>query len=162
MSIDTHTGKNLPSRQTLWTISLVLVVIGLLISGYLSYTKLADTETVCIEDDGFDCDLVNNSKYAEIMGFPITYLGFATYVFIGVLLLLEERLAFLKENGVLTQIHYPIPIYFQEAYQYLGIKEGECPVAEKLAKEILSLPLYPQMEDEKVEKVASLIQKFFA
>ena len=72
----------------------------------------------------------------------------------------DELKKFLRDNEVITNIHYPIPIYMQEAYRYLGIKKSECPVAEKYAERILSLPLYPQMPEEDVEKVSKLILGF--
>ncbi|KAF0132909.1 MAG: pyridoxal phosphate-dependent protein [Candidatus Saganbacteria bacterium] len=68
--------------------------------------------------------------------------------------------SYLADNGVETQIHYPMAIYLQEAYKSLGIKKGECPIAEKYSDEILSLPLYPQIGEERVKKVAQLIQTF--
>jgi uncharacterized membrane protein len=123
MTTNTRTEKTLPSWLNLWTISIVLVVIGLLISGYLSYTKLTDTETVCLEGGEFDCDLVNNSKYAEIMGIPITYLGFATYVFIGALLFLENRIGFLEENGIL--LLFGITLFAFIYSMYLVYLQGE-------------------------------------
>lgn len=71
----------------------------------------------------------------------------------------DELQRHLQGQGVLTNIHYPIPIYLQEAYRYLGIRKGACPVAEKYARQILSLPLYPQLSVKAVEKVAKLILK---
>lgn len=83
------------------TLSLILVVIGIIIAGYLSYTKLANTSTICVEGDAFNCDVVNSSAYSKIAGIPIAYLGLATYLFIGAILLLENRVAFLQEYGIM-------------------------------------------------------------
>jgi uncharacterized membrane protein len=88
-------------KLNLWHISLVLVVIGVLISGYLSYAELTDTSTVCIESGAFDCDAVQSSVYSTLMGIKITYLGFATYVGLLVLLLLEPRVGILREYGAM-------------------------------------------------------------
>ncbi len=91
------------SRDWLYTISLVLVVIGIGISGYLSYVKLTETPTVCIEGGGFNCEVVQSSIYAKLFGIPIAYMGLATYLVIGVLLLLQNRNTFLREYGVMIQ-----------------------------------------------------------
>tara|TARA_Y100000034_G_scaffold101161_1_gene125234 strand:- start:678 stop:1778 length:1101 start_codon:yes stop_codon:yes gene_type:complete len=52
-------------------------------------------------------------------------------------------------------IHYPIPLHLQPAFQYLGYKEGNFPIAEKIAKEILTLPLYPELTREQMEFVVN-------
>jgi len=57
----------------------------------------------------------------------------------------EGMMAHLKENGVSTGIHYPIPLHLQKAYRRLGYQVGDFPVAEKMATEIVSLPMYPQL-----------------
>jgi len=64
---------------------------------------------------------------------------------------------FLKENGVSSGIHYPLPIHLQPAYKFLGYKKGDFPAAEKAAERILSLPLWPEMPEESIERVCSLI-----
>lgn len=86
---------------TLWHLSLMCVVIGLVISGYLSLTELSNTEAVCIAGEGFNCDLVQNSIYSKMFGIPVAFLGLATYMVIGALLLLQDRFEFLQENGTL-------------------------------------------------------------
>ncbi|TFG90649.1 MAG: hypothetical protein E4G71_04965 [Candidatus Atribacteria bacterium] len=53
----------------------------------------------------------------------------------------KEMWHFRRCNGIETAIHYPIPIHLQEAYEDFGYKEGDFPIAEKMADEILSLPL---------------------
>jgi len=60
-------------------------------------------------------------------------------------------------NGVATGIYYPIPLHLQPAYGYLGHKKGDFPVAEKHASEILSLPMWPEMTDDMVAYVCSLL-----
>lgn len=82
-------------------ISLALVVLGLIVSGYLSYVKFTNVEMICLEGDTFNCDVVQNSIYAEMFGVPIAYFGFATYLVIGALLLLQNRVGFLREYGML-------------------------------------------------------------
>lgn len=65
----------------------------------------------------------------------------------------------LKEKGIGALIHYPIPVHLQEAYQDLGYKRGDFPVAEKIAGEILSLPMFPHMSQEQVVYVSDCLKK---
>jgi len=67
---------------------------------------------------------------------------------------------YLKENDILTSIHYPIPPHLSEAYGYLNIQEGSLPVAEKLAKSVLSLPLYNGMTGEEQSYVIEKVNAF--
>lgn len=74
----------------------------------------------------------------------------------------REALAqYLKDCGIDTGLHYPMPLHLQEAYQYLGYKEGDFPVAEKCCKEILSLPIYAEMTEEEIQHVAGKIGEFY-
>lgn len=66
----------------------------------------------------------------------------------------------LEEEGVATGIHYPIPVHLQPAYQDLGYGPGDLPVAEQAAREVLSLPLYPEMTAGQVQEVAELVNAF--
>ncbi|MCL5030498.1 MAG: DegT/DnrJ/EryC1/StrS family aminotransferase [Bacteroidetes bacterium] len=68
---------------------------------------------------------------------------------------------FLSENGISTGLHYPIPLHLQPCFQHLGYKKGDFPVAEELAEQGLSLPIYPELTDEQIEYVASKIKLFF-
>jgi dTDP-4-amino-4,6-dideoxygalactose transaminase len=70
----------------------------------------------------------------------------------------DALIAHLKERGIETLIHYPIPAHLQKAYESLGQGVGSCPNAEKACGEILSLPLYPSLPDESVERVADAIR----
>jgi uncharacterized membrane protein len=87
------------SRDMLRIISLLLVVVGIFISGYLTYVKLSQTDMVCVQGGAFNCSVVQNSVYSRFMGIEIAYLGLAMYLFVGALLLLEKRVAFLQEYG---------------------------------------------------------------
>lgn len=69
--------------------------------------------------------------------------------------------AFLQERGVATLIHYPIPPHLQNCYKHLGYEAGTFPIAEKLAKSIISLPLWPGMTQNEVCHVADMIRLFF-
>lgn len=65
----------------------------------------------------------------------------------------------LLEMGIQTGIHYPIPLHLQKAYESLGYKEGVFPVTEKCTKQILSLPIYPELKNEEVEFVAEKLKE---
>jgi dTDP-4-amino-4,6-dideoxygalactose transaminase len=67
----------------------------------------------------------------------------------------------LQQNGISTLIHYPIPPHLQEAYQHLGYRQGHFPIAEKMAATCLSLPIFPGLQQQQVQHIASTIQSFF-
>ncbi|MBI5187642.1 MAG: DegT/DnrJ/EryC1/StrS family aminotransferase [Nitrospirae bacterium] len=64
----------------------------------------------------------------------------------------------LKGNGVSSVIYYPVPLHLQEALNFLGYKNGDLPVAEKAAREVLSLPIYPELEESAIVKIAEIIR----
>jgi dTDP-4-amino-4,6-dideoxygalactose transaminase len=68
---------------------------------------------------------------------------------------------FLKEKGIDTAIHYPMPLHLQPAFKYLGYKEGDFPEAEKAAREVLSLPIHQDLTDNEVNYVIECIRNFF-
>ena len=73
----------------------------------------------------------------------------------------RDRLqVFLGEKGIQTGIHYPNAVHLQKAYAGLGHREGEFPVTERTANEQLSLPMYPELSDEDVERVAEAVRAF--
>ncbi len=65
----------------------------------------------------------------------------------------------LSKKGILTGIHYPKPIPFTQAYQYLGHQTGDFPVAVALSKEILSLPMYPELTENQVRYVSKVVNE---
>ncbi len=65
----------------------------------------------------------------------------------------------LKAKGIPSLIHYPIPIHLQEAYKDAGYKAGDFPVSEKIAAEILSLPLFPHMTADQVKEVVGALKE---
>jgi dTDP-4-amino-4,6-dideoxygalactose transaminase len=67
----------------------------------------------------------------------------------------------LEANQIGCALHYPLPLHLQPCFAHLGYKAGDFPVAEKAARECLSLPIYPEMTDEQVQRVASVIKDFF-
>ena len=67
--------------------------------------------------------------------------------------------AALGERGIGTLVHYPIPLHLQPAFAPLGGKPGDLPVAEAAAREVLSLPLHPEMTDDQVRAVAAAVRE---
>jgi dTDP-4-amino-4,6-dideoxygalactose transaminase len=65
----------------------------------------------------------------------------------------------LKESGIPSVVYYPIPLHMQEAMQPYGCREGDFPVSERVAREVLSLPMYPELEAADIEETASVIRK---
>jgi dTDP-4-amino-4,6-dideoxygalactose transaminase len=72
----------------------------------------------------------------------------------------EALRAHLESHGVSSAVHYPFPIHRTEAYAPLGYEPGSLPVAERLAEEICTLPLFPTMSDEEVQRVEAAVQSF--
>ena len=68
--------------------------------------------------------------------------------------------AYLAERGIGTQIHYPVPIHMQEAAQFLGYRKGDLPVTEKVAGEVLSLPMFAELNDAQIDRVATSVTEF--
>src|SRR6266481_4553795 len=74
----------------------------------------------------------------------------------------RERLqGHLAEASIGTGVHYPVALHLQKAYLGMGYKEGDFPIAEKAAAEVLSLPMYPQLRPEQQQRVAKEVFHFF-
>jgi dTDP-4-amino-4,6-dideoxygalactose transaminase len=63
----------------------------------------------------------------------------------------------LTERGVATSVFYPIPLHLQDCFRDLGGREGDFPQAEKAAREVLALPMFPQLTDDEIERVADTV-----
>jgi dTDP-4-amino-4,6-dideoxygalactose transaminase len=66
----------------------------------------------------------------------------------------------LKKAGIGTGIHYPIPLHLQKAYRSMNYREGDFPITEKAAAEIVSLPMFPHLTAEQQTRVVEEIAKF--
>jgi UDP-2-acetamido-2-deoxy-ribo-hexuluronate aminotransferase len=69
----------------------------------------------------------------------------------------NELQSHLRENDVSSVVYYPIPLHLQEAVNFLGYKTGDFPVAEETAEKVLSLPIFPGLEEGTVRKIADIV-----
>jgi dTDP-4-amino-4,6-dideoxygalactose transaminase len=74
----------------------------------------------------------------------------------------EALQAYLAEAGIGSGIHYPIPLHLQKAYENLNYKKGDFPVTERVAAEIVSLPMFPQLKQDQLHEVAKCVKDFAA
>ena len=74
----------------------------------------------------------------------------------------DELQAFLKERGIFTGIHYPVPNHLQPAMKSLGYKPGDFPVTEQVVTEIISLPMFAELTDEEISHVADMVKEFYS
>ena len=72
----------------------------------------------------------------------------------------EELREHLHSNGIGTGLHYPIPVHLQPGYQHLGYQQGELPETERACKEVLSLPMFPELKPAEVAKIAGAVRAF--
>lgn len=73
----------------------------------------------------------------------------------------DELMEFLKNKGIGTSVYYPKPLHLQKCFEYLGHKEGDFPVTEKMCKQILALPIYPELRDDEVSSICEAIKEFY-
>jgi dTDP-4-amino-4,6-dideoxygalactose transaminase len=66
----------------------------------------------------------------------------------------------LTQAGIETGVYYPVPLHLQECFRELGYAEGQLPVSERLCREVLSLPVFPELKDEDLRRVADCIHSF--
>lgn len=74
----------------------------------------------------------------------------------------DELREFLKVRGIGSEVYYPLPLHLQPVFAYLGYKEGDLPEAERAAKEVLALPMFPELAHEEIETVVSAIADFYS
>jgi uncharacterized membrane protein len=80
-------------------IAIGLSVLGILVSGYLSWAEITGNETQCVNTGNIDCEAVQNSAYAKTLGFPVAVLGLLGFVAILGVLVLEDQIPILAEYG---------------------------------------------------------------
>jgi dTDP-4-amino-4,6-dideoxygalactose transaminase len=72
----------------------------------------------------------------------------------------DDLRKYLGERGIGTQIHYPVPIHLQQSAEFLGYRKGDLPITERLATEVLSIPMYPELTDDQIDRVSTSIREF--
>jgi dTDP-4-amino-4,6-dideoxygalactose transaminase len=73
----------------------------------------------------------------------------------------DELQTYLKERGIGSNVYYPLPLHLQPCFAYLGYAEGQCPEAEKAAREVLSLPVFPELATAQLDEVIAAVRGFF-
>jgi len=71
----------------------------------------------------------------------------------------DELYLKLKDNGISAAIHYPLPLHLQEAYRYLGCKKGDFSISEACSESLLSLPMFPELAQEEIERIVDMIKR---
>ena len=73
----------------------------------------------------------------------------------------DELMEYLNSEGFAVRVYYPLPLHLQPCFRYLGYKEGDFPVSEKLAHEVLALPVFPGLKAEEQEALVEKTAAFF-
>jgi dTDP-4-amino-4,6-dideoxygalactose transaminase len=74
----------------------------------------------------------------------------------------DELRKFLAERKIGTEIYYPLPLHLQPFFSYLGLKPGDLPVSEQAAREVLALPMFPELTEAEIRRVVESIADFYA
>src|SRR5690348_12883702 len=72
----------------------------------------------------------------------------------------DELRQYLAAAGVGTEVYYPIPLHLQQCFAYLGYRSGEMPESERAVREVLALPVFPELSAAQIDHVAGTIERF--
>jgi uncharacterized membrane protein len=118
------------SRFTLWHAAIVIEIIALLVTGYLSYVKIANVSAICVESGPINCEEVQSSAWSVLLGIPIAYLGFAAHVAIFAVLLLQRRVGLFKAYGLLILLGitlFGLIYHVYLVYTSIAVIKAICP-----------------------------------
>jgi len=102
-----------------------------------------------------------NSLLSDVVRCPSERRGF-NHVFNLYTIMSERRDEIhkvLHENRISSVVYYPVPLHLQKAISFLGYKKGDFPMAERASREVLSLPIYPELEDSTIERISEIIKE---
>jgi dTDP-4-amino-4,6-dideoxygalactose transaminase len=74
----------------------------------------------------------------------------------------DELRQFLAERKIGSEIYYPLPLHLQPVFSYLGLKAGDLPVSEQAAREVLALPMFPELTEAEIQCVVESIAEFYS
>ena len=107
-----------------------------------------------------------NSLLKEIEGIALPYVGpNVKHVFHQYTIRINNRdrvFESLKSKGIGTMVYYPLSLHLQNVYKSLGYKLGDLKESEKAQQEVLSLPIFPELKDEEIKEVVTVIKQFLA